>query len=61
MTKYVTITLTADDAWNLGLYLKRSTLDDFRKHAKDEDEADLIGHAAQHAEDALKREGIAPR
>lgn len=57
----ITIELADTEAWQLAQFLKRTTWEDWRRHARSDDEAALMRDGCERLERALAREGYQPR
>lgn len=57
----IVIELSDAQAWAFAQLLKRSTLDDYRSHAVNQDEAYVMSAAGEAIRQALAEVGYAPR
>jgi len=58
---HITVTFTADQAWEFAQFLKRVSFRDYRNNASNDDEAYLMRAAGELIRDALAEQGYAPR
>lgn len=57
----ITVELTDEQAWQLAQFIKRSTFDQFRANAMNDEEAYTMIAAIELVAESLREKGFAPR